>query len=95
MINLKVDYLFPLMAHLVSGAELGTEDLKAVPGSDVKGLCSLLVALTLFARVEEVLPWVTLVTVTLVMGDTVALTGSCSSENRQNCTQFLSLHLTF
>lgn len=45
MINLKVDYLFPLMAHLVSGAELGTEDLKAVPGSDVKGLCSLLVAL--------------------------------------------------
>lgn len=88
------------MAHLVSGAELGTEDLKAVPGSDVKGLCSLLVTLTLFVRVEEVLPWVTLVmvtlvTVTLVTGDTVALTGSCSSENRQNCTQFLSLHLTF
>lgn len=88
MINLKVDYLFPLMTHLVSGAEQGTEDLKAVPGSDVKGLCSLLVAL--FASVEEVLSWVTLVT-----GDTLALTGSCSSEKRHNCTQFLSLHITF
>lgn len=88
MINLKVDYLFPLMAHLVSGAELGTEDLKVVPGSDVKGLCSLLVALTLFASVEEVLSSVTLVT-----GDTVALTGSCSSEKGHNCTRFLSLSI--
>lgn len=66
MINLKVDFFpLPLMAHLVSGAELGTEPgtvaTRAAWDSDVREPGSLLQALALPPSVDlRMFPsWVT------------------------------------